>query len=210
MIEILNYINNDNTLSKALSYIINTNQSNHNPYHNFNHLLNTAKYALRIGKSENLTEYEIRNLIIAALFHDVNHTGNLKNSDSMNIGLAIGKFAEFYNNNLVTIFTTVDIDFILIVSLIQATEYPYIEIDLTKLHLIIRDADFSQIFENDFVHAIVLGLAKEQNVNIKKRVSDQISFTKVLVYNTEYCKLIWNELRDERIEEFSIIEKILK
>ena len=81
-------------LQRAFKYIIENSTSNNLPYHNINHLLTVLKYTDYIAEGE-LVYYDQRTpLHLAALFHDVNHSGG-KLKDCDNILLAITSFKEF-------------------------------------------------------------------------------------------------------------------
>lgn len=209
MTELLNYIYKDEILKKCLNYVFIKNESNLNTYHNFNHLLTVSKYCLLIGKDEKLNEYELRNLICASFFHDFNHSGSNK-KDSHNIALSIGAFSDFYNNYVVDLFTKSKIDFNLVITLIQQTEFPYrTDFNLTNLHLILRDADMCQLFEYDILYTSIFGLSEELKIKKLKRLDDQINFIQTISFNTNYAKEMWQKLKESKLKEFELLKKII-
>ena len=117
----------------------------HNPYHNFRHMLHVlwlCHQACRYYQNR-LTPRQMRNLLIAALFHDFDHPGHPhpgeNDPDRINIPIAIAGLRRYV--------MPADRAFLpQIEALIEATHYPY-KIGSDKLDLlgqIIRDADLAQ------------------------------------------------------------------
>ena len=208
MIKFLSYINTNQLLKKTLGYIIDTNNANHNPYHNFDHNLHVANLTYKLTKHVSVTDNEKKNLIIAGLFHDYNHSGGVHKDDALNIKYAIIGFNEFYNHNE-TLFNNGDKKEI--ITLIYSTKYP---IDNDKLIItpsikIIRDADMLYTFTAPFFQSIILGLAKEFNITISDRIIQQIKFINNLKFNTDFGTFIWNTSKDDLLMQLSIYNKIL-
>ena len=140
---ILTYCLNDTILSGILKYHLDKNKSIDAPYHNLYHCLVVADNCLEGSSYYNLDTVNEISLIIAALFHDFNHSmGELK--DSENIKNALESFEVWYEENNSILNINKDI----VINAIKATEYPYVidSKDLTIEQKIIRDSDLGQMF----------------------------------------------------------------
>jgi hypothetical protein len=110
--------------------------------------------------SKPATPRQMRNLLIAALFHDFDHPGHPHPSegdpDRINIPIAIAGLRRYV--------MPADRPFLpQIEALIEATHYPY-KIGSDKLDLlaqIIRDADLAQALSPAWIQQVVFGLAQE-------------------------------------------------
>ena len=124
-------------LWKIFNYILENNNSNFLPYHNIRHTLHVAQSAHDIYWKILHKECDLCNcddcawedfystseeLIIAALFHDFNHSGG-KLKDKENVDIAINKMREFFLAHT----TSSDARIKRIEDIIRATEYPYSE-----------------------------------------------------------------------------------
>lgn len=178
-------------MDEYLNILLKENKSNYAPYHNINHLLCVTKYCYLFGKEEGVSKKELRVLVTAGLFHDFNHSEG-KKTDDKNIAEA-KKCVEKY----------VDSDDIEDVNvLIEATQYPYV-IDVKDLSLsqkIIRDADFMQTFEDNFIHQVVFGLAKEIGKEPIDFLSMQKSFISSMEFNTNTAKK-YTKSKLEKLED---------
>jgi hypothetical protein len=106
-----------------------------------------------------------RNLLIAALFHDFNHSGK-KGDDGENIAMAVEALAAHILPE--------DADFFAeIADLIRATQYPHLvpSATLSLPAQILRDADLCQSFSVAWIQQVIIGLAEEwktEPINILK------------------------------------------
>jgi hypothetical protein len=105
---------------------------------------------------DRLTQRQIRNLLIAALFHDFDHPGHphpaADDPDGINIGRSIAALHRHIAPE--------DRPFLLgIEALIEATHYPYAvageQLDLSGQ--IIRDADLAQSLSRVWIQQVVIG-----------------------------------------------------
>ena len=117
----LKFINDNKLLKEAFNYTISNNNSLVAPYHNQSHIMNMCNTITEIYLNDiKISENEYKLLILAALFHDFNHSQG-KLSDDKNIEIALRGFETFINQ----------IDFILsddfdtVIGLIKTTQYPY-------------------------------------------------------------------------------------
>lgn len=178
-IEALDIIKKFN-LGNYLKIVIKESKSNNAPYHNLNHVLCMVKNIYIICNNEDVKKEDIQTLIIAALFHDFNHSQG-KKTDDENIKIAIkacNKYIEEENLRLN------------VIDIIKATQYPYVidEKDLSKNQLIIRDCDMLQTFESNFIQQVLLGLSTELGIELEKFLDMQLSFLDNLKFHTKTAK----------------------
>ncbi len=177
-----------------------------NPYHNFRHMFHVLWlcYQACIFYGDRLTKREKRNLLIAALFHDFNHTGTQVNDD-INIMLATRGLMQFILNEDRTYFME-------IIELIKCTEYPYKtpsgEIGL--MQQVIRDADLGQVFSTAWIQQVVFGLATEWNREPLDILKIQAPFLRYLRFYSEWGQEMFPEsVIKEKIDEANEILGLL-
>jgi predicted metal-dependent HD superfamily phosphohydrolase len=199
-------IQSEPLLKRAFKWIIENSTSNHLPYHNLNHLLTVLKYCDYIATGE-MVYYDNRmELYLAALFHDVNHSGG-KLSDEENIRDAKESYVLFCMNDAQIYNKTIHDK---VASLINCTQYPYHVPfdDLTLHHKIIRDADMMQAFEYNWIHQTTLGLATESGKTFKDFIKSQRTFLENVTFYTptalEYKNKRWKQV----MHEFRILETL--
>jgi HD superfamily phosphodiesterase len=134
-------------LEYYLNVILTNNNGNTNLYHNFYHTqcVTTNCYKIAID-TDTYEENDIKILLIAALFHDFNHSGGKLKNDSENVKLAIEGFQKYTKES------KEDTEFIC--DLIKITEFPYNADNDSKLSIrqqILRDADVMQWLEPNFI-----------------------------------------------------------
>lgn len=173
-----------------------------NPYHNVFHTITVFVNSYHIAKSENCSEEQIRNILIAAIFHDYNHSGG-KKSDSENIEEAISFFknhskeSKSFNDSIIEI--------------IKATEYPYTikEESLTLEQKIIRDADLTQMYTDNFLQQVIYGLlVQEQGLSFEKAIEAQMKFMNSVYPLTKYGNVLYDKFMDKRMSDLIYINKI--
>lgn len=143
-----------------------------NPYHNFLHTFYVLYlcYQACVYYKSRLTPVEMRELLIAAILHDVNHPGFIRD-DKENILTA---FAFLQQHLLPEDRASLDN----IRRLIKATQYPYPtrERKLTLRQEIIRDADMGQCFNTAWIQQVIFGLAVEAGMEPLEILKRQIVF----------------------------------
>src|SRR5262245_49739105 len=89
------------------------------PYHNARHILHVTYqcYIACVSYGHKLTKREMRNLLIAAMFHDFDHSG-LTGDDDLNIARALRALQKFILPEDQSHRDEIEY-------LIKATEYPY-------------------------------------------------------------------------------------
>lgn len=201
---ILTYCLNDKILSSILKYHFDSSKSLNAPYHNLYHCLVVADNCLEASSYYNLDTVKELSIIVAALFHDFDHSmGELK--DSENIKNAIIAFEKWYDINK----KDLNIDHDMVVDVIKATEYPYVidAKDLTLEQKIIRDADLCQTFVDNRIQQVYIGLSAEMKIRILDMLNGQIKFIESIVPNTDWFKLKFNKEKNRVIEE---VNKLIK
>lgn len=177
------------------------------PYHNFRHMFHVLWlcYDACLFYQEQLTPRQKRNLLVAALFHDFNHSG-MAGDDDLNIERAIRAFER----HLVTedVEATPDI-----VELIKATQYPY-TVPTNQLSLsgkIIRDADISQALSVAWVQQVIFGLAAEWRTQPIEVLKAQGSFLSQLSFATDWAQQLFPpSLIELKIEEAKALLQLLE
>lgn len=159
-------------------------QNLRNPYHNFRHMCHVLFlcYQACLFYKDKFSEREMRTLLVAALFHDFNHTGGT-GPDSVNIARAIAgleRHLEMEDGG----------EYANIVALMKATEFPY-KVPTESLGLraqIIRDADMAQSLGVAWIQQTVFGLASEWGKEPFNMLKDEVGFHKNLKFHTEWAK----------------------
>lgn len=198
-------VNKFDCLKRGLRYLIANNEANNAPYHNLNHALTIVKYASEGAESEGLSERETINLLLAAMFHDFNHSEG-KSKDDVNIKNAKKGLREFVESEVID-----GVDLEEMEKIIDATEYPY-QIksgDLTLSQKILRDADLMQIFEDNWIHQNILGIALELGMEFEKFLVAQRKFIEGAEFNSNWGKKMRDKNWSRVIEEFETLEKII-
>jgi hypothetical protein len=194
-------------LESAYSYVLRNNLGNNLPYHNFGHIENVTLFAYMGCIHESISGEITRNILLAALFHDFNHSGG-KLKDIENITLAKAGLNDYLieSND-----TETKLEFVNY--LIDITEFPY-TIETSKLTIhqkILRDADIIQsFFLNNYMQDVVLGLAKEMNKTPEETVDGQLNFISNLSFGTEYANKLYNERKLDILSNLILIQRFLK
>jgi hypothetical protein len=136
----------------------------------------------------------MRNLLIAALFHDFDHSGKAGNDD-LNIEISIRGLKKHIAPEDAEYFEE-------ICDIIRPTEYPY-KVSSESLSLsqqIMRDADMSQAFSTAWIQQVIFGLAKEWSMAPIKVLEIQEPFLSGIKFSTVWAK--------RKFDEQTIKEKI--
>lgn len=159
-------------------------QNVRHPYHNFRHMTHVAWLchdACRFYR-ESLTSRQMRHLLIAALFHDFNHSGT-SGDDDLNIKRAIRGLEKH-------ILSGDRLYLLEIGELIEITQFPY-TVESTHLGLralILRDADVSQALSVAWIQQIVFGLAAEWGKSPSEVLAIQEPFLSQVKFHTEWAQ----------------------
>ncbi len=175
-------------------------------YHNFRHMLHVTFlcYNACLFYVNELTKREMRNLLIAALFHDYNHPGRT-GDDDLNIEIA--------TRGLKKAVLPEDEEHLQgVCEIIRPTQYPYIveAAELSLLQGILRDADVAQAFNPAWIQPVVFGLGEEMGVAPIKVLEMQESFISNLKFNTVWGHEMFEQARAEKIAEAKRLLSILR
>ena len=153
-------------------------------YHNFRHMTHVPWLCSLACKfyAETLTKREMRDLLIAALFHDFDHTGRA-GKDDINIALAIRGLRRHVLPEDKEHLEDIE-------NLIVVTEYPYkvLSSGLSLSAQIIRDADLCQAFSVAWLQEVIFGLAREWNKKPVEVLQMQEPFLRALKFNTDWAR----------------------
>ena len=160
-----------------------------NPYHNFRHLMHVVYlcYQACLFYQGQFSRRNMRNLLVAAMFHDFDHRGR-REPDSDQIERAVTAFREH-----VTEEDRGDTD--AIIELIRLTEFPY-QTPTEEIPLeaqILRDADLSQAMSIAWIQQVIFGLAAEWEQTPVKLLEMQKSFIGNLRLATEWAREMFPE-----------------
>lgn len=154
------------------------------PYHNFRHcthVLYLCHEAARFySATGELSKREVRNMLVAALFHDFNHSGSA-GDDANNIEQAISALKEFLLPEDKPFFNEIAL-------LITGTQYPYAlsEEDLPFAGWILRDADLMQAFSMAWIQQVIFGLAAEWGKSPQEVLAMQPGFLGNIKFLTDW------------------------
>lgn len=194
-----------NGLNHALAYVQIENPSNKVPYHNLDHCLTVVKWCGRLAGMCSLTPEEEKALILAAIFHDFDHSAGVE-EDSVNINRAVTglmKFAAIHRVDPELIAAAVDN--------IQVTQFPFIHEPKTVSQKIIRDADLLQSLEPNREEVLIDGLRKELEVKFKRKITrgefceNQVKFLDGLKLYTTPAQVIFDAAKPYLFSEFTAI-----
>jgi hypothetical protein len=184
----------------------------YNPYHNFRHMSHVLWLCYKACQyySHELPPRQMRALLIAALFHDFDHTGRPhrgdEDPDGINIEIAISGLRRYLTSDDRALMPEIE-------ALIEATHFPY-KADSQKLDLlgkIIRDADLVQALSPVWIQQVVIGLAREAGVSPLEMLKAQSSFLTSLRFNTRWAQQLFpQELIDAKIAEAEQLRRLLE
>jgi len=164
-------------------------QNIRHPYHNLRHMLHVAWLCHQAigfywGTPSKLTLRGARNLLVAALFHDFDHSGQFGNDD-LNIERAVRGFRKHVAPEDVPHADR-------IVRIIRASEFPHRETSpedaAEDLAIdILRDADVSQALSVAWLQQVVVGLAAEWGKSPLEVLQAQKGFHNDLHFRTGWA-----------------------
>jgi len=188
----------------AFNYVIENNTSSNLPYHNTRHLIKVFNSAIDIADKSELEEYQVIELGIACLFHDINHSGG-QLPDMENISIAIKEFQKFFDHKddqFINIKTSN------IINMMWCTEFPKKKEPLNLQQEIIMDSDLIQCYDNDWVLFIIKGLSIERGVDVSRALQDQTNFINNVKYYTKYAQKLHKRKKREYSEELEYLKTI--
>lgn len=205
MNQLFHICKDDPILKSAVSYIIANNTGNTNPYHSFEHGANVFLHCVEAIEYHELPEKEAKNLLIAALFHDFNHSAG-EMTDDVNISnakMGVEEWAKEETDGII------DVD--LIYSMIDATQFPY-QVDSNALNLpqqILRDADMGSIFTDNWFQTIMLGLSGEAGTGFEAFIEQQKNFMTNMKANTEWFRKTKMPMLQEKLDDLNMYAEFI-
>lgn len=179
--------------------------SSFNPYHNFRHPVYVCCMVYKAGIYEDLDKEQMLKLLIAALFHDIEHSGKMGN-DKLQVAAAV----NFTRKHIAPEHVHLLEDIIL---LIDATCFPHDDRNkaqhLEQLIDILRDADLSTILDENWLQHTVLGLAQEYGLTPNESLKRQIEFNSSVVYKSRYGREVLALEMPHKIEHLLMLKEIL-
>lgn len=201
-------------LREVFLHVIENNNANFAPYHNFNHLLVYTKaiydgmVALGMEKDPRMPE-----MLVMGMFHDYNHTAGLHQrmfDDGINISYArigVDKFFKIkIKNNPEGIWASMSPDFIC--NVLEATRYPYLITKIDIYQMIARDADLMQNLEPNWIHQTIMGMASEQHKTIKEFIPLSKKFLQEAEFFTDWGKKVKEQHWDRVLSQITLLEEI--
>ncbi|MCF7820473.1 MAG: 3',5'-cyclic nucleotide phosphodiesterase [Candidatus Pacebacteria bacterium] len=175
-----------------------------NPYHNFRHTMTVVceTYKAILHYQNKLNKNEVKALLIAAFFHDFNHSG--KNG---NEGKEIENAIIAMENNLLEADKGLSKQ---IKTLIKATQYPYHKMVNSLSEKIIRDADLSQALFDVWIQQVIFGLAKEHGQRPLEMLKKQIPFLSQITFHTTWAEEHYRPLVNTKLEIVNYYLKLFK
>jgi hypothetical protein len=197
---------------KTLRWIIENNKANQKPYHNLDHLLSTFKNTQDMVHYYDLDEELKKCLGVAALFHDVNHSGIADQEDPkadwLNIQKALKAFQDFEKEVLNKDLSHQDIW--LIQDLIKSTKYPHEDFlrENPLLEGIIRDADMMSTYNYDWISNVIVGISEERGIKVADQILDQEKFFNNLITYTEWGTARWVLNKNRILKKYQKLKDI--
>lgn len=188
------------------------------PYHNFRHMLHVTWLVYQGCEYyvDRLTPREMRDVLIAALFHDFDHSGMMGNDD-LNIERTVRALDKHLLEEDSPFFSRIS-------KLLRSTEYPPGRINIewngdADMNVqnpflcsdILRDADVSQAFSTAWVQQVVFGLAAEWRQSPLEVLKMQQGFLSGLKLRTEWARQLFpQEVVEAKIAEAQALLKIVE
>jgi len=169
-----------------------------NPYHNFRHMFHIVWLCYEACRfyRDRLTPQQMRNLLIAALFHDFDHSG-MAGHDDLNIERAVRGMRRYLTKEDQPFAEAIE-------ELVRTTQFPYV-VDANDLDLcgeILRDADVSQALSVAWIQQCIFGLAAEWGMKPSEVLRRQEPFLKSVAFHTSWAQLRFSNVDIQaKIEE---------
>lgn len=156
-------------------------------------------------EKDQITPRSLRNLLIAALFHDFNH-GSKMGDDRVEINRAVAALRAY-------VFPFDQAELPNIERIIRATMFPHAGLGYSPSidELIIRDADISQALELTWMEITLVGLGQERGMTPVEMLNVQEGFLREHVrFATEWGRKTFpQEMIHEKIRQVRQLQDIL-
>jgi len=163
-------------------------------YHNIRHMLHVLWEAYDGGVHMGLDHTQLRTLLIAALYHDFDHTGSKSDKgDVVNIQRAIAAIQRDILPDDLSLLDGV-------IELISDTQFPYQSEPKNISSMILRDADMSQTFSPVWIQSVLFGLGKELDMSYEAMLRMQLPFITNQKFYTSWGIGKFEPLKEDRIK----------
>jgi len=212
--EILQIIR-QNELGDCVRWLLENNMSQSLPYHNFDHALDVMYYAYKAFKYSSLHFNSRMPMLIAALFHDCNHSGGFfrigfDNCNTENARFALSQYMQTLDSFFNGQFFDADrkkarkriADCAIAAEFIDALTYPHkpISVNTSPAVLCLRDADLFQVCSTLF--SSVVGIKNEsfKHMSWEEFFQKEIEFLQQIEFKSAWGKDIAEPKKQETIE----------
>lgn len=174
------------------------------PYHNMRHTLYVVSECYDGARYYSLNKKDFRSLLIAALFHDFNHSGQSTGNDDLEVERAVRGMKKHLLTEDLWLLEDIEGN-------IRSTQFPHVakNEDLPLSAAILRDADMSQSLDSDWIQQVLFGLSAEMRMTPKALLNAQESFLSCLEFASEWGRKKFSSLRDKRILEVRELVRII-
>lgn len=153
-------------IEKLYLWVGENNPTNNLPYHNVRHIsyMTWLTYGFLIAATIKVTDHEFKHALVAAMFHDFNHSGGTQ-LDQFNIERAI----DGYHLGKEALGIT-DLDDALVERYISVTEFPFCRTPVNYVEGALRDADALYPLSSGDPDIILTGLRTEMEIKLNRKV----------------------------------------
>lgn len=174
-----------------------------NPYHGLRHTLHVLWLCYQGGTAVELDPLKLRWLLIAALFHDWNHSGK-NDPDREQLDRAVHALQHLILPEDKRHGEEIE-------GIMRATLYPHTDDPKTSMHAIIRDADIAQSLDESWIELILVRLADEQGITPLAMLQAQPPYLQILEqqFHTQWARRTFGKALRERQEEVQAMLAVL-
>ena len=188
-----------------LAVLLFKNKGAHNKYHNTYHGLCVARNCwwgaryMGLGRGKDGPR-KMKALIITAALHDIHHAGKMGNDDK-NIKRSLTCIKKIILPEDVDLFPDIKL-------LLESTEFPFKKQgkDLSLSEKILRDAEMAQLFEDNWLQQVMLGLGSEFKKSLPEFIKQQIQFVRTIEWQTRWGKAKADLLMPKLLEDLMYLD----
>lgn len=200
-------------LEEYFKYFYSFNRSHDAPYHNMYHTYCMVLNCYEGAYHEKVSERATRVLLLAALFHDFDHTaGENGATDDINIPRAIEglRVADRYARAAYRGLSPTDLQYV--IETIAVTKYPYEKKPELPIDMIIRDADLMQPYETDAITLTNQYLGLKTEIERQRKTtftrSEYAEGQKAWLETNVHWYTSWAEKKAKALDWDSAIERL--
>lgn len=181
-------------LNNLLAHLELYNRSTSIVYHDIHHLYAVAINGYKIGKISGLTPQELKLLVIAALFHDYDHSYG-KVNDTINVSTSISVFSKMFAGPFEGMLTLAEIE--IVSDAIFCTVFPFRVTPKNKIEVCLRQADLTMSFEPD-AELFAQGLTAEFKTAGKNIIATVPDMNQFVQQTDPEVYLVWNQVKQQQ------------